>query len=214
MGRANRKGQSMTYIAQDGRTALFELNPKKNDFVTVCHLTLKKGQSLNLIYLYTLKKLESLSFEKHFKERDERLLSYGFTKHGIKNIDTIHDLLSQEFMKIDNSHPENAYTISVAISEIMLSYDKIDGIIYPSLRSPLDYNIVLKNKSADRALRVKRCDFMEITKNVNREIFIRHLFTTSRINKQKNELIWSTNIEDGLGWLTEDTLSLVEFTQD
>ena len=68
----------------------------------------------------------------------------------------IHKLLGEEFLRDVSSGNEQEYAVSVAIAEFLLSYEGADGLMFPSKRSPYDYNIVVKPEVADKNLHVSR----------------------------------------------------------
>lgn len=205
MGRANRAGESKMYIAQDGRTALFEMGLKEGEFVTIGQLNVKQGQSLNLIFFNTLENLNHKPFNSHISNRANRKRIYKYNNQGIKNMNLIHALLSQEFMRLDFDNPENAYTLSVAVAECILSYPRADGMIYPSLKSANDYNIVLKTPNADSKLELKRCDFFRVTHNEGKKIILNRLSTTSSIDLSTGVIHWTNQLDDNLDWNSSGT---------
>lgn len=208
MGRANRAGESRMYIAQDGRTALFEMGLKEGEFVTIGQLNVKRGQSLNLIFLNTLENLNHKPFNRHISNRANRKKIYKYNNQGVENMNLIHTLLSKEFMRIDSDNPESAYTLSVAVAECILSYPRADGMIYPSLKSANDYNIVLKSQNADRKLELKRCDFLKVTHNRGKEVILNRFSTTSSIDSSTGVIHWTNQLDEDLDWNSTGTEAL------
>ncbi len=212
MGRANRIGQSMMYLAQDGRTAIFEMQLTNDDYFTVCELNIKENQKLNLIYLNTLENLNIPAQKKIHEERNKGLARLKYNKQGIENINLIHKILSEEFMRTDDKRPQQAYTLSIAVAETLLSYKNADGMIYPSLRVRNDYNIVIHPNAADRTLKINKCDSFKIIEGDNETKTIHQLLTTSNIDYNTGILTWSDNLPANLNWYSSGTSSLVKLT--
>lgn len=165
LGRANRQESPVLYLAQDGRTALFETHPAIGQNVGIAEIRLRPGETLNLQHVGVLGNLTSGNFSAVSKKWDKRLKGLGLTRNGIRNVKLIHNLLAKEFMRdVAVGRPQD-YVVSVAIAEFFLSYARTDGLLFPSKRSPNDFNIVVKADSADNKLRVDRVYGVEVVDN-------------------------------------------------
>lgn len=181
LGRANRENVSVLYVAQDGRTAMFESRLTNGQHVAVTEFGLQGGKSLNLQHVGTYgvpsQPLAELArVPKGMRER------FGLDDVGIANVETFHRLLGEEFMREVLPGCEAEYALSVAITECLLAYPDCDGILFPSKRSPNDYNIALKTESADNKLFVKQVLGLEVIDATQQEVIFRHWATSKSID--------------------------------
>lgn len=200
MGRANRKNESIMYLAQHGSTALFEINAELNDYITVSEWEIK--EKLNLMFISSSEVSNISSLSNIINNKDSQFRGTNYNQQGIENINFIHRLLHEEFIRPDNDNPEKTYKLSTAIAETLLDYKEADGLIYPSVKSKNDLNIVLKPKSADNKIKITRCDILKITERVNSDLTFLHLYKRSKIDYQTGEIIWFDSKESGLDWPT------------
>lgn len=208
MGRANRVGQSMMYIGQDGRTTLFEMRLKNDDCVTVGVFLLKEFQSLNLQYLVSLENLNNPALKPIISARHSGMKTAGYSTQGMKNVNLIHKILSEEFRRTDIEAYKNPYTLSAAVAETLLSYENADGLMYPSIQYQNDFNIVLHPKSAERTLALSKCDYLKVCEEGTRDIIFHHQFTTSSIDQKTGIMNWTNSFSPNLNWNTSGTPSL------
>lgn len=190
IGRANRRGESKMYISQLPRTTFFEMQLKKGDNVTISKIGIKPGSELNVQFLYTAKNNTKTL-------KDEVLFNLGLNENGIKNYHTIHKFLSDEFTKLDKKW----YTLSAAIAETITSYEESDGLLYPSMQSINDLNIVLKKESADDKLElISSVCFEVIKENSDGSLTIKDIAATSFIDKETGKLLWNDSLRVDKVW--------------
>lgn len=204
LGRANEIGSSILYTSQDPRTALFESSLSPGQHVVVSEIALKENEKINLQHIGIYEELLNPRIQKLRQQRDEDLLSQGFNQNGIHNILLIHRLLAEEFMRNVLAGNENEYSVSVAISKFLLSYEECDGLIYPSKKSKNDYNIALKPSSADKKLRIKRCYGLQIGDSNNETISFLHIKSAENIDFTGN-ITWSDSDMHPLDWPSTKT---------
>lgn len=186
-GRANRIGESRMYLSQLPRTILFEMQLKQNDYVTISKLKLKNNLELNLHYLNKLETIQQSAFIEIIRNKHK-----GLNKNGIKNYNSVHNFICNEFMnEEDPKKNSNIYLLSTAIAEFLLSYEKIDGLLYPSIKSQNDSNIVLKKDSADEKLELIQSTCFIVRSPSKTLIEIKPIAHTSYIDENSGDLIWN-----------------------
>ena len=110
-GRANRDNMPIFYAASQPIGALCEVNPKAGDKFVISKWQVKKAFQCQAMY--------------DFFDIRERF-------HG--NIKTTNELNNfiREYFSVQSKQSQNfSYNITIAMAEIMLSSDKIGGLIYP-----------------------------------------------------------------------------------
>ncbi len=207
-GRANRQGESMLYLAQDGRTAMFELNLQSNQHLTIAEYGLKTGATLNLHHIGLIDNISSDGWLELSKKEPEMWTKLGLNSAGINNTKMIHRLLAEEFLRDVKDGSEDKYTVSIAIAEFLLSYGDADGIMYPSIKSQNDFNIVVKPDSATEKLKIHRTYGLEAICTDTSEIGFRYWDASDSIDKKGN-INWrnSSPLPD-LDWNSSNTESL------
>jgi hypothetical protein len=139
IGRCNLKGESIFYAALDFRTALWETQPKKDDYITVSEWTIKPGQRLNNHFIFhptetNLSKESKDTYEAHQKAQK--------TMHPTM-LPYFHELMkffAEEFMKPIDEDKKSNYLFSGIISSRFLQTPadengfKIESISYPSIK--------------------------------------------------------------------------------
>lgn len=213
MGRANRVGQSMLYLGLGERTALFEQRPKKFEYFTIATFELKENQNLNLLYFSVDNFLNHPMFSKLKNFDRQNFKNHKITKNGQKNIKLLHNLIDEEYSKPVSEDNTLDYLLTIAMTEVFfdLTSTVLDGLIYRSIKSPNDFNYVLRPESAQRALKIKKCNFFQILNinSDNRPTF-RILKTTEYIDSINDELVWTDKLSDSLDWYSCGTPYLIE----
>lgn len=194
LGRANQVGAPMLYVAQDGRTAIFESSPSRDQHIAIAEIGLNDGMSLNLQHVGVFNNLSSGNLSEVASLYSQRLAAHGYTENGINNVAMIHRLLGEEFMRDVAPGNEHEYSVSVAIANFYLSYDDADGLMFPSKRSPNDYNIVFKSASADAKLFVKRIYGVQAIETSSTEVAFRYWKASTDITDD-GEIIWGPGPE-------------------
>ncbi len=200
LGRANRIASPMLYLAQDGRTALFESRLLPGERVGVAEITIQRNCVLNLQHVGAIDQFSAFD-----KKLAAALSGFGFTKLGINNINLIHRLLGEEFMRDVTPGNEQDYAITVAIAEFLLSYPDSDGLVFPSKKSPNDFNIALKPDAAEKKLSLTKCVDLEITDSTSQDITFRYI-NASREIQDDGTISWLDQSElPELGWKSATT---------
>jgi len=194
-GRANRATSPMLYLAQDGRTALFESRLSPGEHVVVAEITIRKDCSLNLQYVGAIKKFAAID-----ASHAVTLKGQGFDANGVSNVELIHRFLGEEFMREVAPGNEQDYAVSVAIAEFFLSYPESDGLVFPSKKSPNDFNVVFKPDAADRKLVITKCVGLEIADSTPRDIGFRYRNASKEL-RNDGTIVWhnEANLPE-LGW--------------
>lgn len=205
LGRVNEIGSSILYTSQDPRTALFESSLSPGQHVVVSEIILKENEKLNLQHIGLFEELPNPRIQNFRQERDKNLISQGFNQNGIHNIHLIHRLLAEEFMRNVIAGNENEYSVSVAISKFLLSYEECDGLIYPSKKSRNDYNIAIKPSSADKKLKIKKCYGLQIGDSNNETISFLHIKSAEDIDSAGN-ITWNSSNRSPLNWPSAKTI--------
>jgi len=139
INRCNLKGESVFYAALDFKTALWETQPQKGDYITVSEWIIKPGQRLNNHFVFhpteTNLSMESkVTFEAHLKAQESinPKLSPIFQE--------IMKFFAEEFMKPVVEDNKINYLFSSIISSRLLQAPpdengfKIESISYPSIK--------------------------------------------------------------------------------
>lgn len=193
LGRANRIHKSIMYLGENLRTSLFEVGLEKNDFITVSEWNIQSNQDLNLMYLASSENINHPSLKRIIEGRNIRLSSLNYNLQGIENVNMIHRLLNEEFLKEEKIFNKRLYILSNAIAETLLSYEGCDGFLYSSVRSKNDLNIALKPASSDRALKLDKCYVFKIKDCDDENISFQHLLSSKTIN-ELGEIEWTDEI--------------------
>jgi hypothetical protein len=190
IGRANRSGESKMYISQLPRVTLFEMHLNKGDTVTISKIGIKAGSALNVQFLSTADMKTQIV-------TDDRLKDIGLDMNGIKNYRLIHNFLSDEFTK----EKKKWYPLSTAIAEVITSYENSDGLLYSSIQSKNDFNIVLKKEIADEKLElINSVCFEVINENEDGSIVIKDIAATSSIDSLTGEISWDSSLRVDKVW--------------
>jgi hypothetical protein len=174
LGRANREHSPILYVAQDGRTAIFESRFKPCEYFAIAEFKLRDEQHLNLqhvgLFGAASKALRDLAMNIP-KGFDSQL---GLNATGVESVKVIHQLMGNEFMRDVPLGYESEYACSVVIAEFLLTYPEADGLIYPSKRSPNDFNIAIKPASADKKLYIDQVHGFQAIELMQNEVLFQH----------------------------------------
>lgn len=139
INRCNLNGESVFYAALDLKTALWETQPQKGDFITVSEWTIKPGQRLNNHSMFhpteTNHSKESKdTYEAHLKAQE------SINPNLAPIFQEIMKFFAEEFMKPVDEDKKNNYLFSSIISSRFLQAApdengfKIESISYPSIK--------------------------------------------------------------------------------
>ncbi|MDP3445772.1 MAG: RES domain-containing protein, partial [Ignavibacteria bacterium] len=144
INRCNLKGESIFYAALDLKTALWETQPQKDDYITVSEWSIKPGQRLNNHFIFhptetNLNKESRQTFEAHLEAKKSLhpTLAPIFTE--------IMKFFAEEFMKKVDEDKKINYLFSSSISSRLLQTKpdsngfRIESISYPSIK--LDHKV-------------------------------------------------------------------------
>lgn len=190
LGRANQKKSPMLYVSQDGRTALFELGLGVGAHVAIAEISTKNANSLHLQVVGIFNDLLKTNLGALEDTQPESFRELGCDDNGIANMKTIHRLIGEEFMREVSPNSTKDYAVSVAVANFLLSYDPADGLVYPSKRSPNDYNVVIKPQRADLKLFVKRVYGLKVEGAENGQVKFRYVKASDAISSD-GEINWN-----------------------
>ena len=139
IGRCNLKGESVFYAALDFKTALWETQPQKGDYITVSEWTIKPGQRLNNHFIFhptetNISKESKDTYEAHLKAKETMnpVLAPYFQE--------LMKFFAEEFMKAVDDNKKSNYLFSSIISSRFLQGPpdqngfKVESISYPSIK--------------------------------------------------------------------------------
>lgn len=164
INRCNLKGESIFYAALDLKTALWETQPQKDDYITVSEWTIKPGQRLNNHFIFhptetNLSKESKQTFQAHLKAKKSLHPTFApiFTE--------IMKFFAEEFMKKVDEDKKINYLFSSIISSRLLQTKpdsngfKIESISYPSIK--LDHKVT--NIAILNSLVLEKLDLNSVT---------------------------------------------------
>jgi hypothetical protein len=191
-GRANDIGKSMFYGSISKNIPFFELKIKAGDKIAMSIWKTKDKLLLNHI-----------GFTKEVEEKlkSGRSLSsiYDFVSEtkNFNNLNNfVYNYLANCFSKNVSELNNNLYKLSVAIANILLAGDLLQGILYPTVAmSGNSDNIVLKPEYVDENLEFISVEYLNITGVVGQKYSFDTLDSATEIINGK--ILWSGK---SLGW--------------
>ena len=95
-------------------------------------------------------------------------------------------------MQVVNHNESWKYKISIAITNILLQHNDINGLLYPSIAANRrGANILLKPDYADTHFGITGRDIMEIMDSNSKSIFVEKRFAPlNRPHKDRNKIKW------------------------
>lgn len=144
INRCNLKGESIFYAALDLKTALWETQPQKDDYITVSEWSIKPGQRLNNHFIFhptetNLSKESRDTYEAHLQVK--RSLNPTIAPIFLE----IMKFFAEEFMKRVDEDKKINYLFSSIISSRLIQSEpdsngfRIESISYPSIK--LDHKV-------------------------------------------------------------------------
>ena len=210
MGRANGKGEGVFYAALDFSTAIWETQPDKGDFITVCEWKIKEGQKLVNHYIFhpietNLSEESKRAYEAHLQQFTNIHQDYRSTFIEILKF------IAEEFMKpVDREKNEN-YLFSSLVSSRFLQRGKdsngfqIESISYPSTRRDCEVtNIAILNSLvlekldlvSVQIMTVGEINYDETNKTRHDLIMVSPLITEAeRFDFENNQIHWNLKKE-------------------
>ncbi len=187
-GRANRPNNPVFYLGKDGRTALFESQLLTGDLVEVAEIQVKDGEKLACMHIGMYERFHDIQ-EHVFNAMKDSLMKGGLTDRGWNNLKYLDKLMCAEFLKDVNSNKTDDYIVSALVAEYLLSYDKVDALIYPSKKSPNDCNVVVKPSSVQKKLKMTAVRRLRITNSTLDDFEIQYLDAAS-VDHDNENLNW------------------------
>jgi RES domain-containing protein len=187
-GRANLPKSPILYCSNGINTAIKEVGGKPGDRVAIMEMGL--ANEATKPHVFSLGELRA-------RKR---------TKKGVMGAELDKILVTMRAMNIDmpfamlvdgfyadafKSPGEELYPLTAAIAQAYMISDRIDGITYPTVATPLGQNLALKPASAARLLAVRSVRILRIIKSfkdtflVQDEMISRLLHTDGRIEWQR-----------------------------
>ena len=175
LDRCNDLGEKVFYVSTETDTVICELQLKKDDFFTNVDIFPKTPELNAIVQVIGINEL-SKSQEKYrvlFREHYDKLKRDSPTDFE-KNL-LIDKFLSDQFQIIVDEIESWKYKLTIAISQILLSNQKTDGLLYPSISSKsLGANLVLKTQIVDKMLVIGRAGIYQVVdKSKNEGISVR-----------------------------------------
>jgi hypothetical protein len=188
IGRCNRSGAPVMYLAQAPRTAMFEIHLEKDDLFIVSKFDVRAGQSLNLMHVgmfnlpaHGAMQLATRRMPSDLKDRA------GLNFWGVRNAKKVHQALGGLFLRDVTQEAE--YLLTIAVAEHLTEYEGADGFAYPSKKSPNDFNVALKPRSADSKLSATNVWFCQASE-ANAGAISFNFLQNGVINAQSGDIGW------------------------
>jgi len=178
VGRGNFPNKSVFYCSNDPGTSVFEIRPKKNDWLTTIEVDIQKD-SLDLLVLGINTETNS-------------------AYHRLPEFDKgINLFLEQKFREIVPHEKEFNYFKTAYFVEAFIKNK--DGIMYPSVGSNCKgMNVIFTKKFIDNYAKFKKAVVHEVTeKNSEYDISVNCKYIATQIN-QFGDFIWET-VSDCVG---------------
>lgn len=201
-GRLNRPGQSLFYIAASENTAILEMRPQKGDILTI--LRCKLINSNNKPHVMELGGAEKFSQHKikstvNLLENTHGGKSFFESNENIEKNLAIRSFLAREFTRIVDRGEEHKFKITVAIADILMSSNKIDGVEYPSIAGDVEkwkggMNMALKPSIADRLYQADHCWISKVEETPKERIdgnFAMRCIGTAKSISNSGKITWS-----------------------
>lgn len=194
-GRANREGQPIFYFSADSVVCLHEVKAVVGDICTVleCKPGKKATPLLIPIGIYEMARRQNRKIGGNLPEPALRIRE--FLKNDVESIkkhELIDHFIAEEFLKVVDEGQEQQYKLTIAIAELLFSFESaigpIDGITYPSLASnQVNANVALLPEAFHRIYKPVSCEWMRIEKILPNLGF--------EVSSRKSNRIYKRNIE-------------------
>ena len=174
-GRANNIGQTLFYCAADEAIAILELRPAINDIITIleCKFTSSKTPILIPLGIYELTKEYGVKIAGPSIDHECEIKSWlNNNESNYKKNSLIGKFITDEFKKVINQGNDDEYKMIVAISELLFSFEGIDGITYPSIASGLiNANLALLPQAVDSMCKPVACQVVKVIEQTGDSTF-------------------------------------------
>jgi hypothetical protein len=183
LGRANREQQCIYYFGADNGVALSEVKPVIGDVVTIleCKPRLGASGSLIPIGIHQMAEKHGARIGGDLPEPRIRIATFlGDDPANIRKHKMIDDFVLEEFLRDVSDGHEYQYKLSVAIAELLFSFENdlanlredlgaTDGFAYPSLASgSINANVAFQPEAFHRIYQPVGCERITIEENRTR----------------------------------------------
>lgn len=191
IGRFNKAGESLFYASCEMHEAIFELQPKKDDIVTVMMVAPVDKVAKISVTLTGLSK--SPKWENVLKERLKRSIMPTSGKKWLIVDNFLEEILTEVVPKSERYK----YQTTAAIAELLLKIPGVDAIQYPGIATSLKgLNLCLKRESVDRVLKPIGFSMMKVV-DIVRDQESKLLYGVEPIKSasvgNNGEILWGVN---------------------
>lgn len=170
LNRASREREPVYYFSADVGIALHEVKTAVGDVLTVleCGPREHTGPLLIPIGIHEMARKHNAKIGGGLPERGARIRA--FLKDDAESIhkhELIDKFIADEFLKVVDEGQEHLYKLTIAIAELLFSFETddgpIDGITYPSIASgQINANVALLPHAFHRIYKPVACERMKI----------------------------------------------------
>lgn len=186
-GRANDIGEQLFYAANSRNVAFYELSAKVGDHIAIGTWKSTTRMILNHVG-FTAECKDVLNSDRKL----ESIYKFVTNMNNFGELNNyLHSYLASKFTTIVNTGEEWKYKISIAISNIFLTGDIINGLMYPTLAMLGNAdNVVLKPAYFLKYMEFVSVEYAEITKKEGMRYFYDINDSATKLDGENN-LIWS-----------------------
>jgi hypothetical protein len=186
------------YISASEGTAILEKKPNQGDALAVLRCKLKSNDKKPHVMELGIAEMTSL----HGVQSTTQLLEntrggrvYMATPENIQKNLAIRSFLAKEFLRTVEKGKEEEFKITIAIAEILMQHDKIDGVSYPSRAGNVSKwqggeNMALKPKSADLLYDAQECWVSVVEKLLPGDALAMRCIQKAKTISPTGEVIW------------------------
>ena len=183
IGRANRVGESVLYVADGEGTAIFEVQPRVGDLVWVVRAIPREGVVPPTVFEIGVVEKARMGDGSPAARRPNLSQVLGGEDNVRKN-ELLREFLVQEFTRLVRPGSEQDYRLSLAIAEFHRD-GRVAGLWYPSIASGRgSTNAALRPEEADRYLRPQECWQVRIEEELDdRQFRVRRVIQSESIDE-------------------------------
>ncbi|HVW60924.1 MAG TPA: hypothetical protein VHC48_12835, partial [Puia sp.] len=195
LGRANEQGVARFYGSIGRSVPFFELNPKVGDKIILSTWKTTGDMLLNSVG-FTEGSATILNSKRELGKL-YTLLEHEYAKESNETQIAIREFLAKWFVKKIDPADSHLYKLTAAIANILLSGEKFDGLIYPTVKmfGNAD-NVVLDRRFVDKSLQLVSVEYLEVIENEGVQ-FKTEIIDTSIKWEECGNIEWSGR---ELGW--------------
>ncbi len=160
LGRANNEMEPLFYASIGKNVPFFEVDAKIGDRLALSIWRTKKDIILNHIG-YTSESALKLESARELKPS----IFFAEKIHDkLEKTDIVYEFLSKNFTEKIQEHKKEKYKLTVAISNLFLASEELDGLLYPTIKMfGNSDNVAIKPKYVDDNLELVSVEYLEIT---------------------------------------------------